>query len=112
VSIDVLIDTEVLGRQRTGDETYVENLLRRLPDAAPELRFVAVTRFPDRAEGIEALKLVAGYQELRMVSLSRRARDGPRLLIRAAQPLRVFAPRHRRDLQRRQVGEYALYHPR
>ena len=30
----VLIDADALGRERTGDETYVENLLRRLP--APE----------------------------------------------------------------------------
>ena len=30
----VVIDADVLGRQRTGDETYVENLLRRLPALA------------------------------------------------------------------------------
>ncbi len=30
----VVIDADVLGRQRTGDETYVENLLRQLPAAA------------------------------------------------------------------------------
>jgi glycosyltransferase involved in cell wall biosynthesis len=65
--IDVLIDADVLGRQRTGDETYVENLLRQLPSAAPDLRFAAVTRHPDRVpEGIEALELAAGSQELRM----------------------------------------------
>ena len=29
----VVIDADVLGRQRTGDETYVENLLARLPGA-------------------------------------------------------------------------------
>jgi glycosyltransferase involved in cell wall biosynthesis len=68
MSIDVLIDADVLGRQRTGDETYVENLLRRLPEAAPELRFAAVTRHPLRVpEGIETLELPAGSQELRMV---------------------------------------------
>jgi glycosyltransferase involved in cell wall biosynthesis len=65
--IDVLIDADVLGRQRTGDETYVENLLRALPTAAPELRFAAVTRHPERVpDGIEALELPAGSQELRM----------------------------------------------
>jgi glycosyltransferase involved in cell wall biosynthesis len=65
--IDVLLDADVLGRQRTGDETYVENLLRALPAAAPELRFAAVTRHPERVpEGIEALALPAGSQELRM----------------------------------------------
>jgi glycosyltransferase involved in cell wall biosynthesis len=63
----VLIDADVLGRQRTGDETYVENLLRALPAAAPELRFAAVTRHPERVpEGVEALELSADSQELRM----------------------------------------------
>ena len=65
--IDVLLDADVLGRQRTGDETYVENLLRELPSAAPDLRFAAVTRRPERVpEGVEALELPAGSQELRM----------------------------------------------
>ena len=65
--IDVLVDADVLGRQRTGDETYVENLLRALPAAAPELRFAAVTRHPERVpQGIETLELPAGSQELRM----------------------------------------------
>ena len=65
--IDVLVDADVLGRQRTGDETYVENLLRALPAAAPELRFAAVTRHPERVpQGIETLELQAGSQELRM----------------------------------------------
>jgi alpha-1,3-rhamnosyl/mannosyltransferase len=65
--IDVLLDADVLGRQRTGDETYVENLLRELPGAAPDLRLAAVTRFPERVPaGIEALELSAGSQELRM----------------------------------------------
>jgi glycosyltransferase involved in cell wall biosynthesis len=65
--IDVLLDADVLGRQRTGDETYVENLLRELPAAAPDLSFAAVTRFPDRVpERIEPVELPAGSQELRM----------------------------------------------
>ena len=65
--IDVLLDADVLGRQRTGDETYVENLLRNLPAAAPDLRLAAVTRHPDRVpEGVEAIELPAGSQELRM----------------------------------------------
>ena len=33
--IDVLLDADVLGRQRTGDETYVRNLLRALPERRP-----------------------------------------------------------------------------
>ncbi|MGH3079772.1 MAG: glycosyltransferase family 4 protein [Gaiellaceae bacterium] len=65
--IDVLVDADVLGRQRTGDETYVENLLRQLPVAAPELRVAAVTRHPSRVpDGVEALELSVGSQELRM----------------------------------------------
>jgi len=44
----LVIDADVLGRQRTGDETYVENLLRRLPElGGEEFRFVAVTRHPE-----------------------------------------------------------------
>ena len=65
--IDVLIDADVLGRQRTGDETYVENLLRELPAAASDLHFAAVTRFPEQVpDGVEALELPAGSQELRL----------------------------------------------
>jgi hypothetical protein len=30
----VVLDADVLGRERTGDETYVLNLLRHLPAAA------------------------------------------------------------------------------
>jgi len=33
----VVIDADVLGRQRTGDESYVENLLRELPPIAGDL---------------------------------------------------------------------------
>jgi glycosyltransferase involved in cell wall biosynthesis len=77
--IDVLLDADVLGRRRTGDETYVENLLRELPAAAPDLRFAAVTRDPSRVPtGVEALELPAGSQELRM------AWKLPRLLRRVA----------------------------
>ena len=42
----VAIDADVLGRNRTGEETYVLNLLRQLPLVAPDLRFVAITRSP------------------------------------------------------------------
>src|SRR5581483_10661661 len=44
----VVVDADVLGRQRTGDETYVENLLARLPVlAGGDLRFAALTRRPE-----------------------------------------------------------------
>jgi len=63
----VLVDADVLGRQRTGDETYVEQLLRALPAAAPDLRFAAVTRRPDLVpEDVEAIHLPARVQEWRM----------------------------------------------
>ncbi|HET9324973.1 MAG TPA: glycosyltransferase family 1 protein [Gaiellaceae bacterium] len=75
--IDVLLDADVLGRQRTGDETYVLNLLRALPPAAPDLRLAAVTRRPELVpEGIEPIELRAGSQEWRM------ARRLPRLVRR------------------------------
>ncbi len=63
----ILVDADVLGRQRTGDETYVTNLLRELPRVAPDLRFAAVTRHPELVpEGVEPLQLPARSQELRM----------------------------------------------
>ena len=64
----VVIDADVLGRERTGDETYVLNLLRQLPAAAAgELSFAAMTRRPDLVPaGIEAVHVPARSQELRM----------------------------------------------
>jgi glycosyltransferase involved in cell wall biosynthesis len=63
----ILIDADVLGRNRTGDETYVRELLRALPGVAADLHFAALTR--DSAlvpEGIEPIVLRARTQELRM----------------------------------------------
>ncbi|HEY4348237.1 MAG TPA: glycosyltransferase family 1 protein [Gaiellaceae bacterium] len=81
----ILIDADVLGRQRTGDETYVANLLRELPAVAPDLRFVAVTRRPDLVpDGIEAIELPARLQETRM------AISMPRLLRRVRPELAHF----------------------
>src|SRR5262249_35856495 len=63
----VVIDADVLGRHRTGDETYVERLLHALPTVADDLRFAAITRRPDLVpDGVEALSLPARSQELRM----------------------------------------------
>ena len=63
----VAVDADVLGRRRTGEETYVLNLLRSLPSVAPELRIVAITRHPELVpEGIEPVELPARSQELRM----------------------------------------------
>ena len=65
----VVVDADVLGRERTGDETYVRNLLRTLPVPAAEagLRIAAVTRRPELVpDGVEAVELRARSQELRM----------------------------------------------
>jgi glycosyltransferase involved in cell wall biosynthesis len=65
----VVIDADVLGRERTGDETYMRNLLRGLvtPASTAGLRLVAVTRSPDLVpDGIEAVALRTRSQELRM----------------------------------------------
>jgi len=63
----VVIDADVLGRHRTGDETYVRELLRALPAAGEGLRFAAITRRPDLVpDGVEPVHLPARVQELRM----------------------------------------------
>lgn len=65
----VVVDADVLGRQRTGDETYVLNLLRELAPLVPDagLSLAAVTRHPELVpEGIEAVELTTPSQELRM----------------------------------------------
>ncbi|HET7129554.1 MAG TPA: glycosyltransferase family 1 protein [Gaiellaceae bacterium] len=73
----IVLDADVLGRGRTGEETYVLNLLRSLPAAAPELAFGAVTRHPELVpDGVEPIALPARSQEVRMAWLL------PRLLRR------------------------------
>ena len=63
----VALDADVLGRRRTGDETYVNGLLRELPALADSERLAAVTRHPELVpEGVEALELAARSQVLRM----------------------------------------------
>ena len=53
----VVIDADVLGRRRTGDETYVARLLRELVPPRQRLRLAAVTRRPELVpEGIEAFR--------------------------------------------------------
>ena len=68
----VVVDADVLGRRRTGDETYVLNLLRELAPLAPEagIRVAAVTRRPELVPGgIEPVELSVPSQELRMTLL-------------------------------------------
>jgi glycosyltransferase involved in cell wall biosynthesis len=65
----VVVDADVLGRRRTGDETYVRNLLREMPAVAGPagLRIGAVTRRPDLVpSGVEPFPLTTALQELRM----------------------------------------------
>ena len=63
----VLVDADVLGRNRTGDETYVTQLLRALPAVADDLRIAAITRDTSFVpEGVEPVHLPARSQELRM----------------------------------------------
>jgi glycosyltransferase involved in cell wall biosynthesis len=82
----VVVDADVLGRQRTGDETYVENLLSRLPEiAGDDFRFAAITRRTDLVpDGVEPVELKARLQELRM------AMAVPRLLGRLRPALAHF----------------------
>jgi glycosyltransferase involved in cell wall biosynthesis len=83
----VAIDADVLGRERTGDETYVQNLLRRLPhlEGAEAFRFAAITRHPELVpEGVEPIELRASSQEVRM------AWSLPRLLRRLRPSLGHF----------------------
>jgi glycosyltransferase involved in cell wall biosynthesis len=80
-----VVDADVLGRQRTGDETYVEQLLGALPLVADDLRFAAITRRPELVpNGVEPLHLAARSQELRM------AWSVPRLLRRLRPALAHF----------------------
>ena len=79
MSAIVVVDADVLGRRRTGDETYVRSLLRELGPlaAAAGIRVAAATRRPDLVpEGVEPVELRARSQELRMAHLL------PRLLRR------------------------------
>jgi glycosyltransferase involved in cell wall biosynthesis len=63
----IVLDADVLGRNRTGEETYVLNLLRQLPVVAPDFRFAAVTRHPELVPGgVDAIELPARFQETRM----------------------------------------------
>jgi glycosyltransferase involved in cell wall biosynthesis len=94
----VVFDADVLGRRRTGDETYALNLLRELALLAPaaELRIVAVTRHPELVpEGIEPHALPARSQVFRMAwSLPRALRRLGADLVHTqhALPLRSSCP--------------------
>ena len=94
----VVFDADVLGRRRTGDETYALNLLRELGPlaSAAGIRLVAVTRHPELVPGgVEAFELPGRVQELRMAWSFPRAlrRLGARLChTQHALPLRAPCP--------------------
>jgi alpha-1,3-rhamnosyl/mannosyltransferase len=91
----VVVDADVLGRRRTGDETYVRNLLRELGAIAPtDLRIAAVTRRPELVpDGIEPLRLRTPVQELRMLaSLPRLLRRTGAALVHTQYAVPVGAP--------------------
>jgi glycosyltransferase involved in cell wall biosynthesis len=63
----VVIDADVLGRRRTGDETYIANLLKELRPLADRERVAAVARRPGLVpEGIEEIVVPARSQIARM----------------------------------------------
>jgi glycosyltransferase involved in cell wall biosynthesis len=73
----IVLDADYLGRARTGDETYIENLLRALVPLKGELELGAIVRDASLLPaGVEPLVQRAGLQELRM------AWSVPRLLQR------------------------------
>jgi glycosyltransferase involved in cell wall biosynthesis len=83
----VVVDADVLGRHRTGDETYVLNLLRELAPLARDagVRIAATTRLPELVpDGIEPVRLATSSQELRLGWLL------PRLLRRLGASLGHF----------------------
>lgn len=81
----VVVDADVLGRRRTGDETYVTALLREAAFLDSGLRIAAITRAPALVpDGIEAIFLPARSQVARM------AVGLPRLLSRMRPALAHF----------------------
>ena len=92
----VVVDADVLGRRRTGDETYVANLLRGLAPLADEagIRLAAVTRRPDLVpDGVERLRLATPVQELRMAwTLPRLLRRVGAALVHTQYALPLRAP--------------------
>jgi glycosyltransferase involved in cell wall biosynthesis len=81
----IVVDADFLGRGRTGDETYVANLLLELARLKGDLRIAAITRDASLVpEGIEPLVSTTGSQELRM------AWSVPRLLRRVKPRLAHF----------------------
>ena len=77
IAPDVVVDADVLGRQRTGDETYIRELLVGLSELGTELDIRAVTRRPGLTpEGISSEILpVRSYAARLAWQLPRRLRS-------------------------------------
>jgi alpha-1,3-rhamnosyl/mannosyltransferase len=64
----VVIDADVLGQQRTGDETYVRGLLGALASSSAPFELVAATRRPDLVPtGVTGLSTGRGGQAARLL---------------------------------------------
>ena len=92
----VVFDADVVGRQRTGDETYALNLLRELGGlvGAAGIQLVAVTRRADLVpDDVEPFELRARSQELRMAwALPRALRTLRAALCHTQHALPVHSP--------------------
>jgi glycosyltransferase involved in cell wall biosynthesis len=92
----VVVDADVLGRKRTGDETYVRNLLAELAPIAARggVRIAAVTRHPGLVPaGVDPVELRTSAQELRMaVTLPRALRRRKAALCHTQYALPLRAP--------------------
>jgi glycosyltransferase involved in cell wall biosynthesis len=94
VSALVAVDGDVLGRHRTGDESYVENLVRELAVLERGFELVVIVRRAGAAPpGVYAVELAARSQILRMAVRLPRLLD--RLDVSLAHFLYVIPPLHR-----------------
>ena len=90
----VVVDADVLGRHRTGDETYVAALLGELSRLAEDLRIAAVTRSRELVPaGVEPFVLPARSQVMRLaVGLPRLLRRLRPALVHELYALPVACP--------------------
>ena len=133
----VVLDADVLGRQRTGDETYVENLLRELPGCGgrspvrgadapsrPRARRRRGGRAPGAlagaADGVVACRVLlrrlrpalAHFQHALPLALSAARRSSPSTTSRSSATRRVMARRDRLDLPAGGAARGAAGRPR
>ena len=116
----VVVDADVLGRRRTGDETYMRNLLRELGSlaAVSGFRIAAATRHPELVPaGIEPLVLRTPLQELRMApdaaaAAPPHARSARAHAVRGSRSFAVSSRGHDpRSLVRARIGSHGAEGP-